>query len=80
VPAGALTGADIEVHDTAADFAAALTRWCETTGPGYSEANAALYDRVFSNERYFAALDRLIVNGRRHGREAGQAGARALAT
>jgi glycosyltransferase involved in cell wall biosynthesis len=79
VPAGALTGADIEVHDTAADFAAALTRWCETAGPGYSEANAALYDRVFSNERYFAALDRLIVNGRRHGREAGQAGARALA-
>jgi hypothetical protein len=62
LPAGTLSGADIEVHDTPAAFAAALTRWCEggTLMPAFSAANAALYDRVFSNARYLEELDRLL--------------------
>ena len=64
LPAGALAGADIEVHDIAAEFAAALTRWTGDAAPAFSAANAALYDQVFSNERYFADLD-VIVEGRR---------------
>jgi hypothetical protein len=42
----------------------ALTRWAGAAAPAFSAANAALYDRVFSNERYFAELD-AIVEGRR---------------
>ena len=64
LPAGALAGADIEVHDTAAEFAAALTRWAGDASPAFSAANAALYDQVFSNERYVAELD-VIIEGRR---------------
>jgi hypothetical protein len=61
LPAGETTG-DIEVHDTAAGFADAMTRLSAASAPaaGASPANAALYDRVFSNARYFAALDALI--------------------
>jgi glycosyltransferase involved in cell wall biosynthesis len=62
LPAEAMTGTDIEAHDTAAGFAAALTRWCEdaTSPPAFSEGNAALYDRVFSNEQYVRRLDGLV--------------------
>lgn len=60
LPAGALAGPDIEVHDTAADFAAALDRWAGGPASAFSEANAALYDRVFSTGRYYAALEALI--------------------
>lgn len=77
-PVGAQAGTDIDVQDTAAGFAAALTRWSEDAAPVFSEPNAALYDRLFSNERYFAALDRLI--GGRHDRVPEKAGATALAT
>jgi glycosyltransferase involved in cell wall biosynthesis len=61
LPAGEMT-ADIHVHDTAAGFADAMTRLSAASAPaaGVSPANAALYDRVFSNARYFAALDALI--------------------
>lgn len=62
LPSGALPGSDIEVHDTAAGFAEALTRWAEAPIRAFSEANAVLYDRVFSNERYFGDLDRLLMN------------------
>jgi glycosyltransferase involved in cell wall biosynthesis len=60
LPAGEMTG-DIHVHDTAAGFADAMRRLDETSTPAaVSSANAALYDRVFSNARYFAALDAVI--------------------
>jgi glycosyltransferase involved in cell wall biosynthesis len=61
LPAGEMTG-DIHVHDTAAGFADAMTRLSAASVPAaaVSSANAALYDRVFSNARYFAALDALI--------------------
>ena len=61
LPAGEMTG-DIQVHDTAAGFADAMIRLSAASAPtaGASPANAALYDRVFSNARYFAALDALI--------------------
>jgi hypothetical protein len=65
LPAAEMTGADIEVQDTAGSFAAALTRLCDgsASAPATSSANATLYDRLFSNERYFAALDD-VVEGR----------------
>jgi glycosyltransferase involved in cell wall biosynthesis len=56
--AEALAGTDIEVHDGTQAFAAALTRW-SVDAPSFSQANAALYDRLFSNERYFGDLGRL---------------------
>ena len=61
LPAGEMTG-DIHVHDTAAGFAEAISRLSATLAPaaGVSLANAALYDRLFSNARYFAALDAVI--------------------
>jgi len=61
LPAGE-TSDDIHVHDTAAAFADAMSRLSATAAPdaGLSPANAALYDRVFSNARYFAALDAVI--------------------
>jgi glycosyltransferase involved in cell wall biosynthesis len=61
LPAGAAAGADIEVADTAAGFAAALSRRSDAAAsPSFSAANAALYDRLFSNARYFAELDDLV--------------------
>jgi polysaccharide biosynthesis protein PslH len=58
LPAGAAAGADIEVADTAASFAAALGRRSDAAAsPSFSAVNAALYDRLFSNARYFPALD-----------------------
>jgi glycosyltransferase involved in cell wall biosynthesis len=61
LPAGTATGADIEVEDTAAGFAAALRRRSDgAASPSFSAANAALYDRLFSNARYFAELDDLV--------------------
>ena len=61
LPTGETTG-DIRVHDTAAGFADAMTRLSAASAPaaGVSPANAALYDRVFSNASYFAALGALI--------------------
>ena len=61
LPAGEITG-DIHVHDTAAGFADAMTRLSAASAPaaGVSPANAALYDRAFSNASYFAALVALI--------------------
>jgi len=65
LPGGELTGEDIHICDEAADFAAAMTRLRDGTAtvPALSRANAALYDRLFSNARYFAALND-IVDGR----------------
>ncbi|HZO44417.1 MAG TPA: glycosyltransferase [Xanthobacteraceae bacterium] len=62
LPAGELADADIEVHDTAAAFAKALTRFVDDvpSAPAISRANAALYDQLFSNKRFFAALDAVI--------------------
>ncbi|HEY7129688.1 MAG TPA: glycosyltransferase family 4 protein, partial [Nitrospira sp.] len=62
LPAGEMTGADIGVHDTAAGFAEALTGMSDgpASAPPYSPANAALYDRLFSNARYFAAFEDLV--------------------
>jgi glycosyltransferase involved in cell wall biosynthesis len=62
LPAGAMQGADVEVQDAAAGFAAALTRLSggSDTAPVVSTTNAALYDRLFSNPRYFAALDEAV--------------------
>jgi glycosyltransferase involved in cell wall biosynthesis len=56
------TTADIHVGDTAAAFADAMRRLSAVPAPaaGLSPANAALYDRVFSNARYFAALDAVL--------------------
>jgi glycosyltransferase involved in cell wall biosynthesis len=62
LPAGETTG-DIHVHDDAAGFAHAMSRLAGTSAPAAaaaSPANAALYDRLFSNARYFAALDAVI--------------------
>lgn len=61
LPAGETTG-DIHVHDTAAGFADAMSRLAGTSTPAaaVSAANAALYDRAFSNARYFAALDAVV--------------------
>lgn len=53
--------ADIHVHDTAADFAQAMVRLAQGANAAlYSAANAALYDRLFSNDRYFEALDDVL--------------------
>jgi glycosyltransferase involved in cell wall biosynthesis len=62
LPAGELKGADIHIHDTVAEFAEALTGLSESTRSpaAFSRTNAALYDRLFSNARYFAALDDLV--------------------
>jgi glycosyltransferase involved in cell wall biosynthesis len=64
LPAGELADADIEVHDDAAAFATALTRFVDgvPSVPAISRANAALYDRLFSNNRFFAALDAVVEN------------------
>jgi len=62
LPRGAAGGDDIHVHDTAADFAEALVRLADAEGAraATSPANAALYDRLFSNARYFVALDDVL--------------------
>jgi polysaccharide biosynthesis protein PslH len=62
LPEGELTDVDIHVHDTATEFAEALTRLSEgaARAPGFSPDNGALYDRLLSNERYFAALNDLV--------------------
>jgi len=62
LPRGECGGEGLRVHDTAADFAAAMAELVDAEGPGaaMSAANAALYDRLFSNARYFAALDDVV--------------------
>jgi glycosyltransferase involved in cell wall biosynthesis len=62
LPDGETARADIHVHDSAADFAAAMVRLSEAAAPipAARLANAALYDRLFSNARYFAALDAVL--------------------
>jgi polysaccharide biosynthesis protein PslH len=62
LPAGEMTGADVEVQDTAVGFAGALTRLSDSASalPALSRTNAALYDRLFSNARYFAAVDGVV--------------------
>jgi hypothetical protein len=61
LPAGETTG-DTHVHDTATGFADAMCRLSGTPAPGVaaSAANAALYDRLFSNALEFAALEAVI--------------------
>jgi glycosyltransferase involved in cell wall biosynthesis len=68
LPAGEPADADIEVHDTAAAFAKALTGFVDDVPsvPAISRANATLYDRLFSNKRFFAALD-AVIEGRTRG-------------
>jgi len=60
LPRGEAGGEDVHVHDTAAGFAEAMARLVDADGPPMSPANAALYDRLFSNARYFAALDDVV--------------------
>jgi glycosyltransferase involved in cell wall biosynthesis len=62
LPDGETARADIHVHDSAAAFAAAMTRLAGAAAPipAARLANAAPYDRLFSNARYFAALDGLL--------------------
>jgi glycosyltransferase involved in cell wall biosynthesis len=62
LPDGETARADIRVHDSAADFAAAMMRLSAAAAPMPAArlANAALYDRLFSNARYFAALDDVL--------------------
>lgn len=60
LPTREMTGDDIHVHDTAADFADAMSRLSDAVSPAPALANAALYDRLFSNQRYFAALDDVL--------------------
>ena len=62
LPAREMTGVDVHVHDSPAEFAEALTRLAGGAGsvPSFSPANAALYDRLFSNVRYFETLDGLL--------------------
>jgi len=62
LPRGEAGGEGIHVHDTAAGFAEAMARLADAEGPRavMSAANAALYDRLFSNPRYFAALDDVL--------------------
>jgi glycosyltransferase involved in cell wall biosynthesis len=69
LPAGEMTGADIGVHDTAAGFAEALTGLADgaASAPPHSPANAALYDRLFGNARYFASLEDLVDGATRRG-------------
>jgi glycosyltransferase involved in cell wall biosynthesis len=62
LPREQMVGEDIHVHDAAGDFAdamTALTRAPPQAAPRFL-ANAGVYDRVFSNRRYFAALDDVI--------------------
>jgi len=37
-----------------------MARLVDADGPRAAMANAALYDRLFSNARYFAALDDVV--------------------
>jgi glycosyltransferase involved in cell wall biosynthesis len=62
LPRAEMTGRDLHVHDSAADFADALTHLVDDAAmaSAASSANAALYDRLFSNTRYFAALDTVL--------------------
>jgi hypothetical protein len=62
LPRAHMIGEDLHVHDAAADFADALTRLSGQphAAPMGEGANAALYDRLFSNARYFAALDAVV--------------------
>lgn len=61
LPDAERSGPDIHVHDRAAAFAAAMSRLCHAgPAPALSPGNAGLYDRLFSNTRYFAALDDFI--------------------
>jgi glycosyltransferase involved in cell wall biosynthesis len=60
LPRAEMTGRDLHVHDAAADFADALTKLADAPAPTGSLANAELYDRLFSNARYFAALDAVL--------------------
>jgi glycosyltransferase involved in cell wall biosynthesis len=62
LPREQMVGEDIHVHDSAGDFAdamSALARAPPQATPRFL-ANAGVYDRVFSNRRYFAALDDVI--------------------
>jgi glycosyltransferase involved in cell wall biosynthesis len=58
LPVGELKGEDIHVHDKPADYAAAMMRLdASSAGAAASPANSGLYDRLFSNSQYFAALE-----------------------
>jgi glycosyltransferase involved in cell wall biosynthesis len=84
LPHAEMTGRDLHVHDSAADFADALTRLVDDAAPApaASLTNAALYDRLFSNARYFAALDAVLdgsSSARSPGRSPGRVGPRVAA-
>jgi glycosyltransferase involved in cell wall biosynthesis len=71
LPAGVAAGPDIHVHDAAAAFAEVMTGLSDGRIPrtAISAGNAALYDRLFSNARYFAALAS-VLDGRTSDRRA----------
>jgi glycosyltransferase involved in cell wall biosynthesis len=85
LPRGEMLGAGIHVHDAACDIAGVMNRLSDagSQAPAEGPGNASLYDRLFSNARYFAALDDAIdrqendgcpsacVAGGRHGTWAG---------
>jgi glycosyltransferase involved in cell wall biosynthesis len=62
LPAGAMTGPAIHVHDEATDVAEVMTGLSEGRIPAtpMPAGNAALYDRLFSNARDFAALASIV--------------------
>jgi hypothetical protein len=59
LPRGQSLGQDIHLHDSAEDFAETMNMLSKT-GATDSLANAELYDSVFSNHRFFAALAAVI--------------------
>ena len=61
LPGTEAIGASIEVHDAAAGFADAMDRLSAAAPAAAAQAaNAALYDRLFSNARYFANLHAIV--------------------
>jgi len=62
LPRAQMGSDDIHIHDTAGDFADTMNRMSDSSsrGPALSHANVSLYDRLFCNRRYFAALDEVI--------------------
>ena len=62
LPSGQIVSDDIHVHDTAGDFADAMNKLynANSTGSVVSVGNVSLYDRLFSNQRHFITLGKVI--------------------
>jgi hypothetical protein len=61
LPSSQVAGDDVHIHDRAEDFAQAMSMLSASShAAGGSLANARLYDTVFSNQRFFMALDAMV--------------------